>query len=52
MPCVALDDKPGGQHGNAGVSGVQGLLGEDEEVDRMCTFMFITCKPEKGFVIF
>lgn len=29
-----------GQHWEAGVPGVQGLLGEDEEVDRTCLFMW------------
>lgn len=46
MPHVALDDKPGGQHRNDGVSGVQGLLGKDEEVDRMFRFMNMTSKLE------
>lgn len=31
-----LDSKLGGQHGEAGVPGVQGLLGKDEEVDCTC----------------
>lgn len=39
---VALDDEPGGQHRDAGVSGVQGLLGEDEEVDRTFPFLVVT----------
>lgn len=39
---VVLDDEPGGQHRDAGVSGVQGLLGEDEEVDRTFPFLVVT----------
>lgn len=39
MQSFVLDSAPGGQHRNAGVPGVQGLLGEDEEVDRRCLFL-------------